>query len=85
MPALEASFAVLFIAIPGPTARAAQRPAIAAAVSNRTAGQARECRNAIAVGVLHLIPGSIRQASIRQIFAAKGIDVLVYTRQRIQG
>jgi hypothetical protein len=83
MPALEASFAVLFIAIPGPTARAGNRRWL---IESSRAGQTRERQDAIVVGVSHLNQDSIRQASIRQIFAAKNTDVLVHpTWQRIQG
>jgi hypothetical protein len=48
MPALEASFAVLFIAIPGPTARAGNRRWL---IESSRAGQTRERQDAIVVGV----------------------------------
>jgi hypothetical protein len=76
MPALEAGFAVLFIAIPGPTARAADRRW---RIESSRAGQTHEPQKAIVTGAPDLIQGSIRQASITEIFAAKNADVLVYT------
>jgi hypothetical protein len=48
MPALEASFAVLFIAIPGSTARAGNRRWL---IESSRAGQTRERQDAIVVGV----------------------------------
>ena len=75
MPALEASFAVLFIAIPGPTARAGNRRWL---IESSREGQTHGRQDAIVVGVSHLNQDSIRQAVIGQIFAAKNIDVLIY-------